>query len=129
MVPLTAGDTVELQGYFRAADGYFAADDPANPKRVVAYGPAHVERRGVAPSAATGDARVAACAVASACALGAPEVRRVGGASTVGREAARAPVVLVDPQLRELEHLARQWTGRPGARQRVGTIAEDDAYR
>lgn len=26
MVPLTAGDTVELQGYFRAADGYFAAD-------------------------------------------------------------------------------------------------------
>ena len=26
MVPLNAGDTVELQGYFRAADGYFAAD-------------------------------------------------------------------------------------------------------
>ncbi len=26
MVPLTAGDTVELQGYFRAHDGYFAAD-------------------------------------------------------------------------------------------------------
>jgi hypothetical protein len=26
MVPLTAGDTVELQGNFRAADGYFAAD-------------------------------------------------------------------------------------------------------
>jgi hypothetical protein len=26
MVPLAAGDTVELQGYFRAADGYFAAD-------------------------------------------------------------------------------------------------------
>ena len=26
MVPLSAGDTVELQGYFRAADGYFAAD-------------------------------------------------------------------------------------------------------
>jgi len=26
MVPLTEGDTVELQGYFRAADGYFAAD-------------------------------------------------------------------------------------------------------
>ncbi len=26
MVPLTAGDTVELQGYFRIADGYFAAD-------------------------------------------------------------------------------------------------------
>jgi hypothetical protein len=26
MVPLTAGDTVELQGYFRVADGYFAAD-------------------------------------------------------------------------------------------------------
>ncbi len=26
MVQLTAGDTVELQGYFRAADGYFAAD-------------------------------------------------------------------------------------------------------
>ncbi|MBY8978255.1 DUF2793 domain-containing protein [Rhodobacteraceae bacterium NNCM2] len=26
MVPLTAGDTVELQGYFRAQDGYFAAD-------------------------------------------------------------------------------------------------------
>lgn len=26
MVALTAGDTVELQGYFRAADGYFAAD-------------------------------------------------------------------------------------------------------
>jgi len=26
MVSLTAGDTVELQGYFRAADGYFAAD-------------------------------------------------------------------------------------------------------
>ncbi|MEC3860141.1 DUF2793 domain-containing protein [Mesobacterium sp. TK19101] len=26
MVPLTAGDTVELQGYFRAEDGYFAAD-------------------------------------------------------------------------------------------------------
>ncbi len=25
MVPLTAGDTVELQGYFRVADGYFAA--------------------------------------------------------------------------------------------------------
>jgi len=25
MVPLMAGDTVELQGYFRAADGYFAA--------------------------------------------------------------------------------------------------------
>ena len=25
MVPLTAGDTVELQGFFRAADGYFAA--------------------------------------------------------------------------------------------------------
>jgi hypothetical protein len=23
---LTAGDTVELQGYFRAQDGYFAAD-------------------------------------------------------------------------------------------------------
>jgi hypothetical protein len=26
MVPLTAGDTVERQGYFRVADGYFAAD-------------------------------------------------------------------------------------------------------
>ncbi|WP_239494778.1 hypothetical protein [Roseovarius amoyensis] len=26
MVPLTAGDTVELQGYFRAQDGHFAAD-------------------------------------------------------------------------------------------------------
>jgi hypothetical protein len=26
MVPLTAGDTVELQGNFRVADGYFAAD-------------------------------------------------------------------------------------------------------
>ena len=26
MVPLTAGDTVELQGYFRVQDGYFAAD-------------------------------------------------------------------------------------------------------
>jgi len=26
MVPLSAGDTVELQGYFRAQDGYFAAD-------------------------------------------------------------------------------------------------------
>ncbi|MCR8724114.1 DUF2793 domain-containing protein [Frigidibacter sp. ROC022] len=26
MVDLAAGDTVELQGYFRAADGYFAAD-------------------------------------------------------------------------------------------------------
>ncbi len=26
MVALSAGDTVELQGYFRAADGYFAAD-------------------------------------------------------------------------------------------------------
>lgn len=26
MVVLTAGDTVELQGNFRAADGYFAAD-------------------------------------------------------------------------------------------------------
>ena len=27
VVALTAGDTVELQGYFRVADGYFAADD------------------------------------------------------------------------------------------------------
>ena len=26
MAALTAGDTVELQGYFRVADGYFAAD-------------------------------------------------------------------------------------------------------
>ena len=26
MVPLTAGDTVDLQGNFRAAHGYFAAD-------------------------------------------------------------------------------------------------------
>jgi len=26
MVPLTSGDTVELQGVFRAQDGYFAAD-------------------------------------------------------------------------------------------------------
>ena len=26
MVALTTGDTVELQGNFRAADGYFAAD-------------------------------------------------------------------------------------------------------
>lgn len=26
LVPLTAGDTVELQGYFRVQDGYFAAD-------------------------------------------------------------------------------------------------------
>jgi hypothetical protein len=26
MAPLSAGDTVELQGYFRAADGYFAAN-------------------------------------------------------------------------------------------------------
>ncbi len=26
MVPLTAGDTVELQGNFRVAEGYFAAD-------------------------------------------------------------------------------------------------------
>ena len=26
LAPLSAGDTVELQGYFRAADGYFAAD-------------------------------------------------------------------------------------------------------
>ncbi|MGX0904762.1 hypothetical protein ACSSV8_003356 [Roseovarius sp. MBR-79] len=26
MVPLTAGDTVELQGYFRVADGFFAAE-------------------------------------------------------------------------------------------------------
>ncbi|WP_309083685.1 hypothetical protein [Chelativorans sp.] len=25
MTPLAAGDTVELQGYFRGADGYFAA--------------------------------------------------------------------------------------------------------
>ena len=27
LTPLAAGDTVELQGYFRAADGYFAADE------------------------------------------------------------------------------------------------------
>ncbi|HHS94372.1 MAG TPA: hypothetical protein ENK63_03410 [Rhodobacterales bacterium] len=26
MVPLSAGETVELQGYFRSGDGYFAAD-------------------------------------------------------------------------------------------------------
>lgn len=26
MAPLTAGDTVELRGYLRIADGYFAAD-------------------------------------------------------------------------------------------------------
>jgi hypothetical protein len=26
LVPLSAGDTVELQGFFRAADGFFAAD-------------------------------------------------------------------------------------------------------
>jgi hypothetical protein len=26
MVPLAAGNTLELQGNFRAADGYFAAD-------------------------------------------------------------------------------------------------------
>ena len=26
LVPLTAGDTVVFQGYFRAQDGYFAAD-------------------------------------------------------------------------------------------------------
>ena len=26
MVPLSAGDTVALQGYFGVADGYFAAD-------------------------------------------------------------------------------------------------------
>ncbi|WP_255014013.1 hypothetical protein [Roseovarius sp. M141] len=26
IVPLSAGDTVELQGYFRAQDGYFAAE-------------------------------------------------------------------------------------------------------
>ena len=26
MVPLTSGDTVELQGVFRLADGYFDAD-------------------------------------------------------------------------------------------------------
>ena len=26
MVAVSAGDTVELQGYFRAQDGYFAAD-------------------------------------------------------------------------------------------------------
>jgi hypothetical protein len=26
LVPLAPGDTVELQGYFRVADGYFAAD-------------------------------------------------------------------------------------------------------
>ena len=26
MVPLTAGDTVEMQGYLRLADGYLAAD-------------------------------------------------------------------------------------------------------
>jgi hypothetical protein len=26
MAPLAQGDTVELQGTFRAADGYFAAD-------------------------------------------------------------------------------------------------------
>lgn len=26
MVPLAAGDTVELQGYFRSQDGYFVAD-------------------------------------------------------------------------------------------------------
>jgi hypothetical protein len=26
MVPLEQGDTVELQGYFRVAEGYFAAD-------------------------------------------------------------------------------------------------------
>ena len=26
MVPLTTGDTVELQGHFRAQDGYFAAE-------------------------------------------------------------------------------------------------------
>jgi len=26
IAPFTAGDTVELQGHFRVADGYFAAD-------------------------------------------------------------------------------------------------------
>jgi hypothetical protein len=26
LMPLAAGDSVELQGYFRVADGYFAAD-------------------------------------------------------------------------------------------------------
>ena len=26
MAPLSAGDTLELQGYFRAVNGYFAAD-------------------------------------------------------------------------------------------------------
>jgi hypothetical protein len=31
LVPLTAGDTVEPQGYFRVADGYFTVDQFAGP--------------------------------------------------------------------------------------------------
>ena len=103
----------------RQSSGYFGRDEPGNPTRVIAYVPAYAERGGAARSIAIGDGRAAPVAVAASVG-GAPGVRRIGGTSTEGREHARAPVVMFDPRLRELQELARAWTGTPGARGRAG---------
>lgn len=75
-------------------------------------------------SIAIGDGRVAPVAVAAS-AGAAPGARRIGGASALGRERARAPKVMIDPQLqlRELQELARAWAGAPGARTSRGRYA------
>ena len=85
---------------------------------------AYFGRDGAARSIATGDGRAAPVAVAAS-AGAAPSVRRIGGASTLGRERTRAPKVMIDPQLqlRELQELARAWAGAPGARTSRGRYA------
>lgn len=113
--PIGRSMAARRAGDRRRSDAYFGRDEPGNPMRVVAYVPAYAERGGVARSIAIGDSRAAPVVVA-ALAGGAAGVRRIGGTSTVGRERTRAPVVMFDPQLRELQELARAWTGTPGAR-------------
>lgn len=113
--PIGRSMAARRAGDRRRSDACFGRDEPGNPMRVVAYVPAYAERGGAARSIAIGDSRAAPVAVA-ALAGGAAGVRRIGGTSTVGRERTRAPVVMFDPQLRELQELARAWTGTPGAR-------------
>ena len=99
-----------------ADTAYCGPSVAGNPMQVVQYTPALGTRASAARSVVIGDSRAAPVAAGGWVVGGAPGVRRIGGTSTIGRELRRAPVVLIDPQLRELQQLARAWTGRPGGR-------------
>jgi hypothetical protein len=105
--------TTILSRRAQQGSGYYSARDPANPKQVLSYSPAIYQRSNVAGSVASASPGQGIGVVAR-WEGGAPGVRHIGGTSTQGRDLARSPLRLADPQIRELRQMQAAWQGQAG---------------